>query len=260
MRIVVGLGNPGIEYQRTRHNVGFDCIDRLARRVCDSSTSARARFQALATEGESKGEKVLLLRPMTYMNLSGTSIAEALRFYKLDATQDLLVLVDDIALPCGSIRLRMDGSAGGHNGLSDIEEKLGTSKYARCRIGIDGPGRIAQKDYVLGRFREDQQPLVEEALNLAAEAAECWISRGMTETMNRFNRRGGENPQGKSENKNGENKPAESKNAAKAATNDRASPTPDSSKAHDASPQSDARTRPPEVSTPPTNINPLERP
>ena len=192
MRIVVGLGNPGIEYQRTRHNVGFDCIDRLVRRVCDPSSTARARFQALVVEGESHGEKGLLLKPMTYMNLSGNSVAEALRFYKLDATRDLLVLVDDIARPCGAIRLRMDGSAGGHNGLSDIEAKLGTAMYARCRIGIDAPGRLMQKDYVLGRFREDQQPLVDEALCLATDAAECWITRGMVETMNRFNRRGGD--------------------------------------------------------------------
>ena len=189
MKIVVGLGNPGLEYQRTRHNVGFDCIDRLARRVCDASQTPRARFQALAVEGEKSGEKVLLLKPMTYMNLSGSSVAEALRFYKLDATNDLLVIVDDIALPCGAIRLRSEGRAGGHNGLSDIETKLSTHLYARCRIGIDAPGRLGQKEYVLGRFREDQQPLVEEALSLATDAAECWITRGITEAMNRFNRR-----------------------------------------------------------------------
>ena len=155
MKVVVGLGNPGLEYQRTRHNVGFDCIDRLASKVCDRSQSPRARFQALALEGESGGEKVLLLKPMTYMNLSGTSVAEALRFYKLDATRDLLVIVDDIALHCGGIRLRSEGSAGGHNGLSDIQAKLGTDRYARCRIGIDAPGQIPQRDYVLGRLCED---------------------------------------------------------------------------------------------------------
>ena len=189
MKIVVGLGNPGIEYQRTRHNVGFDCIDRLARRVCDGAQTAKARFQALAIEGESGGEKVLLLKPMTFMNLAGNSVAEAMRFYKLDASRDLLVMVDDIALPCGSIRLRTEGSSGGHNGLSDIEAKLGLNTYARCRIGIDAPGRIPQRDYVLGRFREDQQPLIDEAIRFAAEAAECWITRGISEAMNRFNKR-----------------------------------------------------------------------
>ncbi|MCE2882379.1 MAG: aminoacyl-tRNA hydrolase [Planctomycetaceae bacterium] len=189
MKLVVGLGNPGLEYQRTRHNVGFDCIDRLARRVADPSQTAKARFQALSLEGEVGGEKVLLLKPMTYMNLSGTTVAEALRFYKLDATRDLLVIVDDIALPCGAIRLRSDGSAGGHNGLADIEAKLGSNRYARCRIGIDAPGQIPQRDYVLGKFRPDQQPLVEEALGLASDAAECWAKSGITEAMNRFNRR-----------------------------------------------------------------------
>ena len=116
---------------------------------------------------------------------------------KLDATRDLLVLVDDIALPCGSIRLRSEGSAGGHNGLSDIEAKLGTNRYARCRIGIDAPGQIPQRDYVLGRFREDQQPLVDGAIKTAAEAAECWISKGITEAMNRFNRGTGNAPAAK---------------------------------------------------------------
>jgi len=202
MKIVVGLGNPGIEYQRTRHNVGFDCIDRLARRVCDPSQAARARFQALASEGEVGGEKVLLLKPMTYMNLSGSTVAEAIRFFKLDATRDLLVIVDDIALPCGAIRLRMDGSAGGHNGLADIESKLGTNRYSRCRIGVDAPGRIPQRDYVLGRFREDQQPLVDEAIGFACDAAECWIARGMTEAMNRFNRRAEDAPAKKNASKN----------------------------------------------------------
>ncbi|MEY3021061.1 MAG: Peptidyl-tRNA hydrolase [Planctomycetota bacterium] len=192
MKLIVGLGNPGLEYQRTRHNVGFDCLDRLARRVSDGSSPAKARFQGLATDGEWSGEKVLLLKPMTYMNLSGTSVSEALRFYKLDPTSDLLVVVDDIALPCGSIRIRGEGSAGGHNGLADIELKLGTNRYPRCRIGIDPPGRIPQRDYVLGRFREDQQPLVEDALAQSVDAALCWIERGTTEAMNRFNRRGDE--------------------------------------------------------------------
>ena len=194
MKLVVGLGNPGLEHQRTRHNVGFDCVDRLSGRICGASPSARARFHGLALEGESGGEKVLLLKPMTYMNLSGTAVSEALRFYRLDASRDLLVLVDDLALPCGSIRIRPDGSAGGHNGLADIEAKLGTNRYARCRIGIDPPGRIPQRDYVLGRFRDDQQPLVDEAIGLACDATECWIGRGLAEAMNRFNRRQDEGP------------------------------------------------------------------
>jgi peptidyl-tRNA hydrolase, PTH1 family len=192
MKLIVGLGNPGLEHDRTRHNVGFEAIDRLARRTVDPSHSiAKSRFSGMALEAELKGqdgpEKVLLIKPLTYMNRSGQSVAEAIRFFKLDPSKDLLVIVDDIALPCGSIRLRPDGSAGGHNGLSDIEQKLGTNTYARCRIGIDAPGQVPQRDYVLGRFRPDQQPLVESAIEQAVQAALCWVASGITTAMNRFN-------------------------------------------------------------------------
>jgi PTH1 family peptidyl-tRNA hydrolase len=192
MKLIVGLGNPGLEYDRTRHNVGFEAIDRLARRTVDPSNSiAKSRFSGMTLEAEMKGaegpEKVLLIKPLTYMNRSGQSIAEALRFFKLDPKRDLLVIVDDIALPCGAIRLRPDGSAGGHNGLADIEQKLGTNAYARCRIGVDAPGQIPQKDYVLGRFRPDQQPLVEGAIEQAVQAALCWVTSGIVTAMNRFN-------------------------------------------------------------------------
>jgi peptidyl-tRNA hydrolase, PTH1 family len=205
MKVIVGLGNPGLEYDRTRHNVGFEVIDRLARRTVDPTNSiAKSRFSGVTLEAEISGasgpEKVLLIKPLTYMNRSGQSVAEALRFYKLDATKDLLVLVDDLALPCGSIRLRPDGSAGGHNGLADIEAKLGTNAYARCRIGIDAPGQVPQKDYVLGRFRPDQQTLVESALEQAVQASLCWVGSGINAAMNRFNtaRSGEKAPKGAS--------------------------------------------------------------
>ncbi|MSR40502.1 MAG: aminoacyl-tRNA hydrolase [Phycisphaerales bacterium] len=190
MKLVVGLGNPGPQYLRTRHNVGFDAVDRLARRLAPPTSSVpKGRFGGLALEVDFAGEKVMLLKPLTFMNLSGQSVAEATRFYKLDATTQLFVLVDDIALPCGSIRIRGEGSAGGHNGLSDIESKLGSAKYARCRIGIDAPGRIPQADYVLGKFREEQQAPVDEAINTAVDATLCWLQSGLTDAMNRFNRR-----------------------------------------------------------------------
>ncbi|MFO0829994.1 MAG: aminoacyl-tRNA hydrolase [Phycisphaerales bacterium] len=194
MKLVVGLGNPGIEYDRTRHNVGFDAIDRLARRTVDASRSiAKSRFSGslLETEVDTKSgpEKVLYLKPLTFMNRSGQSVSEAVRFYKLDSAKDLFVIVDDLALPCGAIRIRPDGSSGGHNGLADIEQKLGTSTYARCRIGIDAPGQVPQKDYVLGKFRPDQQPLVEQALEQAVQACLAWIDSGVEAAMNRFNTR-----------------------------------------------------------------------
>lgn len=189
MKIVVGLGNPGIEYDRTRHNVGFEAIDRLARRTVDPSAStARARFGGACLEASAGSERVLLLKPLTFMNRSGQSVGEAVRFHKLDASRDLLVLVDDLALPCGAIRLRPDGSPGGHNGLADIERALGSDRYPRLRIGIDAPGRVPQKDYVLGTFRPDQQPAIEAGIEDAVKATLCWIEAGLETAMNRFNR------------------------------------------------------------------------
>jgi len=188
MKLIAGLGNPGTEYERTRHNVGFVVLDALARRYAPGAV-ARSKFQGATIDADIDGERVLLLKPLLYMNRSGLSIAEAVRFYKLDPASELLVIVDDVALACGLIRLRRTGSAGGHNGLADIEEKLTTANYARLRIGIDPPGRIPQKDYVLGRFREDQLDAMEDAYDLAVEAARCWTTQGITEAMNRFNQK-----------------------------------------------------------------------
>ena len=190
MKLIVGLGNPGPEYERTRHNVGFVALDRIARRLTDPATGIpRSRFSGLVIESERNSEKLLLLKPTNFMNLSGTSVSEAIRFYKLDPEHDLLVLVDDIALPCGSIRLRAEGGDGGHNGLSDISQKLGTKRWARCRIGIDSRGRIPQKSYVLGRFTPEQEDALEPALEDSVRAATHWVDSGIAETMNRFNKR-----------------------------------------------------------------------
>jgi PTH1 family peptidyl-tRNA hydrolase len=190
MKLVVGLGNPGPEYDGTRHNVGFDVVDRLARRWADPASSvAKSRFSGLVVEAQIRDEKVLLLKPLTYMNLSGKAVAEAIRFYKLSAADDLLVVVDDTALPCGSIRLKPGGGAGGHNGLSDVSRLLGTDDWSRLRIGIDKPGQIPLKNYVLGRFAPEQKPLVESSLDEAADAAACWASEGLATAMNRFNRK-----------------------------------------------------------------------
>ncbi len=186
MKLIVGLGNPGPEYAGTRHNVGFDVIDRLARRFAPGATP-RSKFAGLAIDAEIGDEKCMLLKPMTFMNLSGRSVLEAMQFFKLEASRDLLVIVDDLALPCGSIRLRPDGSSGGHNGLSDIGLKLGSNYWARLRIGIDPRGRVRQSDYVLGKFSPDQQPLADASMAEAALAAEAWATKGLQEAMNRFN-------------------------------------------------------------------------
>jgi PTH1 family peptidyl-tRNA hydrolase len=188
MKLIVGLGNPGPEYDSTRHNVGFVVLDRLARRHAPGAI-ARSKFQGAMIEAVIDDEKVALLKPLTYMNRSGQSVAEAAGFFKLDSLRDVFIIVDDVALPCGAIRLRGEGSAGGHNGLADVEQKLGTSQYARLRIGIDAPGQIPQKEYVLGRFRSDQLPLIESACDESADAAECWVREGLTTAMNRFNRK-----------------------------------------------------------------------
>jgi PTH1 family peptidyl-tRNA hydrolase len=190
MKLVVGLGNPGLEYDRTRHNVGFEVVDRLARRHGDPAAgSARNRFTGLVVEAMIGEEKVLLLKPLTYMNVSGRSVAEAIRFYKMSPCDDLLIIVDDTAIPCGSVRLKPGGGAGGHNGLADVTKMLGTDAWPRLRIGIDKPGQIPLKNYVLGRFTPEQQEIVEPSLDEAADAAACWASEGLAPAMNRFNRK-----------------------------------------------------------------------
>ena len=188
MKLIVGLGNPGQQYEHTRHNVGFVVLDRLARRYA-SGQVARSKFHGATLDAQINGQRVLLLKPTTFMNLCGQSVAEAARFYQLDLHSNLLVIVDDVALACGLIRLRPDGGAGGHNGLADIEQKLATEQYPRLRLGIDAPGEIPQSNYVLGRFRPDQQELLEPALETAVDGAVCWVLHGIDEAMNRFNRR-----------------------------------------------------------------------
>jgi PTH1 family peptidyl-tRNA hydrolase len=165
-------------------------LDRLARRFAPGAI-ARSRFHGATIDTMIGDQKAVLLKPLTYMNRSGQSVGDAVSFFKVNAAEDLLVIVDDVALPCGTIRLRADGSAGGHNGLADIEQRLGSDAYPRLRIGIDQPSNIPQKDYVLGRFREDQRPQIEQAVNDAVDGAVCWCEHGITEAMNRFNRKSG---------------------------------------------------------------------
>ena len=187
MKLIVGLGNPGTEYARTRHNAGFMVIERLVARHA-SSEAVKSRFNGLMIEAMVKGERVLLLKPLTYMNRSGQSIVQALSFYKLSFEGDLLVLVDDVALPTGSIRLRPGGSAGGHNGLADIERALGSPNYPRLRIGIDAkPPIMALHDYVLGRFTDDQLIALKPAIEKSCDATEHYIASGLDAAMNKFN-------------------------------------------------------------------------
>jgi PTH1 family peptidyl-tRNA hydrolase len=198
MKLVVGLGNPGKEYVGTRHNIGFEVLDAFATKLgwvsspAEFNRLAKEKFEALAFNGSVQlaaggTGKVLLLKPLTYMNLSGRSVQAALAFYQL-TPQDLLVVLDDVALPCGKIRLRAGGSSGGHNGLKDIERALGTSQYPRLRVGVDSPPpRVPQRDYVLGKFSPDQRSAVDAAIARATGATVTWIDKGINPAMNQFN-------------------------------------------------------------------------
>jgi PTH1 family peptidyl-tRNA hydrolase len=198
MRLTVGLGNPGREYAGTRHNIGFEVIDRIARRVGwtfgadEFDRLAKTKFDGLAMDGSvllgsGQSEKLLLLKPMTFMNVSGKAVQAAMAFYQLTPA-DIVVVLDDLALPCGKIRLRPGGSSGGHNGLRDIERVLGTDQYPRLRLGIDpAPPRVPGKDYVLGRFTPEQRKLLEPAILRAASAIVTWIDKGIEPAMSQFN-------------------------------------------------------------------------
>jgi peptidyl-tRNA hydrolase, PTH1 family len=189
MKLIVGLGNPGTQYAKTRHNAGFMVADRLAARFGDGQP-VKARFQGAAADATIGGEKCLLLKPTTYMNRSGQSVAEAVRFFKLDPSQDLLVIVDEIYLPTGQVRLKPTGGSAGHNGLENIQALLGNDAYPRLRIGVGlqpsggKPPMMDQADYVLGRFTSEEEPLLEGALKKAEQAAEIFATKGLDHAMN----------------------------------------------------------------------------
>jgi PTH1 family peptidyl-tRNA hydrolase len=185
MKLVVGLGNPGDEYINTRHNMGFLVIDSLSTSL--DIEVRRRKFGARFGSGEYAGRKLILLKPWQFMNRSGQAVATAAGFYRLDPC-DLLVITDDMDLEPGRIRVRAKGSAGGHNGLADIIAKLGTSDFARCRIGIGRSVEEDAVDHVLDKPSKEEQPLLEDAIKRAREAALCWVEFGTERTMNEFNR------------------------------------------------------------------------
>jgi len=184
IRMIVGLGNPGDEYADTRHNTGFKVIDSLAEVV--GIKVKRRKFGARFESGEFLGKKLILIKPWQYMNRSGQAVATAAGFYKINI-HDLIVVTDDMDLEPGRIRLRYKGSAGGHNGLADIIQRLGTNEFARCRVGI---GRSVEADavgFVLDKPREDEKPLLTEAIERARNAVLCWVEYGIDTAMNKFN-------------------------------------------------------------------------
>ena len=183
--MVVGLGNPGAEYADTRHNIGFLVIDSLAEAL--QTDVLKRKFGAFFGLGEYAGKKLILLKPWRYMNRSGEPTAAAVAFYKLDVS-DLLVVTDDMALEPGRIRIRAIGSSGGHNGLADVIEKLGTESIGRLRIGIGQSDREDAADFVLDEPAEAERPLLDEAIAKARDAVLCWVEYGIEAAMNRFNR------------------------------------------------------------------------
>lgn len=192
MKLVVGLGNPGRKYAGTRHNVGFEVLAELASR--HGSPVPQNRFDAELVDVQFSGTRVFLAAPQTYMNLSGRAVRQIVTFYKLPL-EDILVVCDDLNLPCGKLRLRRSGSAGGQKGLQNIIDQLGSQEIARLRIGIDRPAndRIDPADYVLSRFFSEQREIIDAAIPAAADAVELWVTQGIDAAMNRVNaKEGGE--------------------------------------------------------------------
>lgn len=196
-KMIVGLGNPGDKYADTRHNIGFKLIDSLSGWLKTGSGAdiaalgsltevKKKKFGARFGEGRFLDKKLILLKPQCFMNCSGQVVATAMGFYRLELS-NLLVMSDDMALEPGRIRVRTKGSAGGHNGLADIIEKLGTDKFARLRIGIGQNGGKLAEDYVLDRPLETERALLDRAIDRARQAVLCWINDGIEAAMNKFN-------------------------------------------------------------------------
>ena len=182
IRLVAGLGNPGAEYAATRHNIGFMAVDRFAERV-GSTWERSAKWGALTA----KHENVLMVKPMTYMNRSGEPLRVIADFYKI-APLEVLVVLDDFSLPLGRLRIRQSGGAGGHNGLASIIVQLGTEDIPRLRIGIGAAPSEGSSDYVLGRFFDEEKPVVTSTIDRAADAVKCAIDNGVVSAMNTFNK------------------------------------------------------------------------
>ncbi len=186
VKLIIGLGNPGSKYEKTRHNVGFRVIDELSDRL--SIPLDKQKFKGIYGAGMIGSEKVFLLKPLTYMNLSGESVRPLMDYYQIDV-DEIIVIYDDLDLPAGKIRLRTKGSAGGHNGMKSIIQHLGTPEFNRIRLGIDRPKNgMTIVNYVLGSFTEEEAPLIEDSVKRSADACENWISQPFTEVMNTFNK------------------------------------------------------------------------
>ena len=188
MKIIAGLGNPTLQYEGTRHNVGFDVIDTLADKY-NISVDAR-KSSAFIGKGMIEGQKVILVKPQTYMNLSGESIRGLVDYYKIDVEHELLVIYDDISLDVGQLRIRKKGSAGGHNGIKNIIANLGTQNFPRIKVGVgEKPKKYDLADYVLSHFSKAERELMEEGYQKAVKAVEMLLDGEMEAAMNEYNRK-----------------------------------------------------------------------
>ena len=186
MKLVAGLGNPGSKYRGTRHNVGFEVIDLLVARK--GLALETAPTEALQARWRREDGDVLLVKPLTFMNISGVAVSSLMRFYKIEVA-DVLVVCDDVNLPLGRLRMRSSGSEGGHNGLRSVAEQLGTIDYPRLRVGVGrGDMRRDLADHVLAKFEPDEAPGIEDAIARGADAVETWLQDGLTKAMNLYNR------------------------------------------------------------------------
>jgi len=186
LHLVVGLGNPGAEYVRTRHNAGFLVLEELARRS-SAGWNLEKKFDARVAKQDQDGRKVLLAQPQTFMNLSGEAVNALMGFYRVPLSQ-LLVVTDDADLPLGEIRLRSKGSSGGHHGLESIEQHAGSRDFARLKVGIGRKdGRREITGHVLGKFSTEEAKLMDKVLQRAADQVACWVAEGIEKAMNRFN-------------------------------------------------------------------------
>ncbi len=186
MWLIVGLGNPGEEYTRTRHNIGFQCVNHLANRYGLEFRSKRAK--ARLAEGHIAGQRVVLARPFTFMNLSGQAVSSLRNWYKIDPAHELLIIYDDLDLPFGKLRLRQRGSAGTHNGMKSVIGQLGSQDFLRLRVGIDRPPpNWDVKSYVLGKFTSEEQQELPTLRERVADAVEVIVREGFETAMNRFN-------------------------------------------------------------------------
>lgn len=185
MKLVVGLGNPGKKYEGTRHNIGFDCVDHCAKQL--NIELNEAKFKGIFGKGIVNGQKVILLKPLTYMNLSGESVRALMDYYQIEL-EDVLVIYDDLDLPTGKIRLRQKGSAGGHNGIKSLIAHLGTQEFKRIRVGIDRPASGESiVNYVLGTYHPDERQAVTDSIEQTKSAVEAWMSSPFLQVMNEFN-------------------------------------------------------------------------